>query len=125
MSERDFQELMRRMRERREELGLSYQDLASLTGMSKSSLQRYETGEIKNFPVGRLPDLARALQTTEYALTGWDSPAGEAPEPDDPFAQELFAAYGAGKDRFDEDDIADIKMFMRMVAERERKKRRP
>ncbi len=128
MSERDFQELMLRIKSRREELGLSYQDLANLTGISKSTLQRYETGDIKNFPVGKLPDLAHALRTTEYELTGWSYPeqvqAKTAPisaEPD-PLAGALFAAYGEVKEEFDEDDIADIQAFMRMVAERKRKR---
>ena len=42
--ENDFKEIIERVRSRRLELGLSYQDLADKTGMSKSTLQRYETG---------------------------------------------------------------------------------
>lgn len=42
---------------------------------------------------------------------------------DDPFANQLFAAYGEVKKEFTQDDIDDIKMFMEMVAERKRKKK--
>ena len=41
--------MMERLKRRRKELGYSYQDLANLTQMSKSTLQRYETGGIKIF----------------------------------------------------------------------------
>lgn len=46
-----------RMAARRKRLGLSYQSLAEKTGLTKSTLQRYEKGNIKNAPhrqAGRL-----------------------------------------------------------------------
>ena len=57
--------------ERRKALGLSYQKLADLTGLSKSTVQRYETGAIKNLPVEKLPLLAKALNTSPSYLMGW------------------------------------------------------
>lgn len=39
-----------RMAERRKQLGLSYQALAERTGLTKSTLQRYEKGNIRNAP---------------------------------------------------------------------------
>lgn len=118
MSDRDFLELMYRIKARREKLGLSYQDLAALTGMSKSTLQRYETGEIKKFPVGKLPDLARALQTTEVELTGWNY-SGSVPEIDDI----LIACYGDVKADLTDDDIDDIVVAMQAKAERNKRKK--
>ena len=53
--------MMERMKQRRKELGYTFQDLANLTQMSKSTLQRYETGGIKNIPLSRLEDLSQAL----------------------------------------------------------------
>ena len=40
-----------RIAQRRRELGLSYQELADRTGLSKSTLQRYETGSIGSIPL--------------------------------------------------------------------------
>lgn len=60
-----------RLRERREALGYSFQQLAELTGMSKSTLQRYESGAIKNIPLARLETLTTALKTTPEQLLGW------------------------------------------------------
>ena len=64
-------EIARRLKERREALGYSFQQLAELTGMSKSTLQRYESGAIKNIPLARLEALTTALQTTPEQLLGW------------------------------------------------------
>lgn len=61
-----------RIQTRRLELGLSYQDLADRTGMSKSSLQRYETGGIANIPLHRLDAIAAALEVSPEWLMGWD-----------------------------------------------------
>ena len=47
-------EIMLRIKTRRESLGLSFQDLAEKTNMSRSTLQRYETGSIRNMPVDKL-----------------------------------------------------------------------
>lgn len=64
-------EIARRLKDRREALGYSFQQLAELTGMSKSTLQRYESGAIKNIPLARLEALTTALQTTPEQLLGW------------------------------------------------------
>lgn len=37
---------------------MSYQILSDKVGISKSTLQRYETGYIKNIPVDKLKDIA-------------------------------------------------------------------
>lgn len=59
-----------RMAERRKQLGLSYQALAERTGMTKSTLQRYEKGNIRNAPIARLEDLCRGLEMSVEELMG-------------------------------------------------------
>lgn len=73
MSEETMFEIVERMKSRRLELGYSYQDLANKTGMSKSTLQRYEAGAIKNIPLDKIKDLARGLSVTPEWLMGWDT----------------------------------------------------
>ena len=46
---------------RREALGLSLQDLADKTGISKSSLQRYENGITKKIPLEAAEKLQKVL----------------------------------------------------------------
>lgn len=73
----DSNKIIERIKEKRLALGLTYQELADLTGISKSTLQRYETGFIKNLPVDKLEILANALHTTPGYLMGW----AEDPDP--------------------------------------------
>lgn len=53
---------------------ISYGELSSSTGISKSALQRYATGETEKIPLQRLEIIAKALGTTAAALTGWIPP---------------------------------------------------
>jgi transcriptional regulator with XRE-family HTH domain len=64
--------IISRIKERRESLEMSFQNLADLTGMSKSTLQRYETGAIRNLPLSKVKTLASALKTTPAYLMGWE-----------------------------------------------------
>lgn len=73
MSDESMREIVERIKSRRIELDYSFQDLADLTGMSKSTLQRYETGSIKNIPLDKLKDLAKALKVTPEWIMGWES----------------------------------------------------
>ncbi|MEQ8198361.1 MAG: helix-turn-helix transcriptional regulator [Clostridiaceae bacterium] len=71
MDVKETNEVIRRLKERRAKLKLSYQELADKTGISKSTLQRYETGFIKNLSVDKLELLANALDTSPEYLMGW------------------------------------------------------
>ena len=77
MSDTELTELIERIKNRRLELELSYQDLSNATGISKSTLQRYETGFIKKVPINQMAILAKALHTTPGYLMGWEA----APSP--------------------------------------------
>ena len=68
-------ELSRRIRHRREELGLSQAELADRMGYrSKSSITKLEKG-VNDLPQSKLEELAAALQTTSAWLLGLDIPA--------------------------------------------------
>lgn len=51
---------------------LSYGELSSLTGIPKSALQRYATGETEKIPIDRIQILAKALSTTAEFIMGWE-----------------------------------------------------
>lgn len=72
MSDESMKAIIERIKLRRQELGYSFQDLADLTKMSKSTLQRYESGGIKNIPLDKLKILATALQVTPAWIMGWE-----------------------------------------------------
>lgn len=72
MSDDTMRDIVNRIRNKRLELGYSFQDLADLTNMSKSTLQRYESGGIKNIPLDKLKILAESLKVTPEWIMGWD-----------------------------------------------------
>lgn len=78
MSEKELTDLIERIKERRLKLEMSYQDLSDATGISKSTLQRYETGYIKKVPINQIEILAKALHTTPSYLMGWDNTVTES-----------------------------------------------
>ena len=51
---------------------LSYGELAKLTGISKSALQRYATGETKKIPIDSIEAIAKATNVSAQYLMGWD-----------------------------------------------------
>lgn len=73
----NMDEIRSRIRACRKKHYISLQELANRTGMSKSTLQRYEMGGIQNLPLDRLEPLAAALHTTPAYLLGWESESGE------------------------------------------------
>ena len=57
----------------REKQGMTLAQVAAGTGVSEATVQRYESGEIKNPPQDRIVALAKALNVTEATLMGWEA----------------------------------------------------
>lgn len=55
-------------------LALKYtlEELGVAVGVSKATIQRYETGIISNIPSDKIELLAKALQTSPAYLMGWE-----------------------------------------------------
>ncbi|MBQ3529771.1 MAG: helix-turn-helix transcriptional regulator [Oscillospiraceae bacterium] len=51
---------------------VSYGELSDMTGIPKSALQRYATGQTEKIPIDRLQLIAKALGTTASYLMGWE-----------------------------------------------------
>lgn len=61
---------------RRSQLKLTLDDVAKRVGVSRATVLRWETGEIKNLGKNRIASLAAALQVSPEYLLGWsDDPA--------------------------------------------------
>lgn len=65
-------EIHERIKQRRKELGLSAEEIASKLNVSPATIYRYENNEIKKFPTDILGPLADALHTTPAFLMGWE-----------------------------------------------------
>lgn len=63
-----------RIKQRRVELNLSVDEVASRLGKNRATVYRYENSDIENLPTTVLEPLARILQTTPAYLMGYDAP---------------------------------------------------
>lgn len=60
-----------RIKQRRKELKMSADELGKRLGKDRSTIFRYEKGEIENLPLDILEPIADILQTTPQYLMGW------------------------------------------------------
>lgn len=61
-----------RIRERRKAMKMSVDELAARLGKDRSTVYRYENGEIENLPLDMLEPIAKALEIEPKELMGWD-----------------------------------------------------
>ena len=94
-----------RIRAQMELLGLSYGELALATGLSKSAVHRYATGQTDKVPTEALEKLASALHVTPSYLTGWSEDT------------QILAAHFEGE-RFSAEEWQEIEDFVRFVKSR-------
>ncbi|MDD7794834.1 helix-turn-helix domain-containing protein [Clostridium sp. 'White wine YQ'] len=92
---------------RREELGLTLQEVGEYLGVSKATVQRYESGEIKNLKLDSIEKLAEILKVSPTYLMGWE-------EQRKPNKLETLAAHFDGDD-FTKDDLDDIENFIKYI----------
>lgn len=62
------------IKEQRAKLRITQQDLADAVGVNKSTISRWESGDIEKVPIDVVKQLAITLQTTPEHLMGWDEP---------------------------------------------------
>lgn len=94
----DFKDLIRDLRIRQ---GLTLEQVGDAVGVSKATVQRWESGEIANLRRDKIYKLSQALHTTPAYLMGWDdspapvSPAEEKPAQADELSPEERAILAA------------------------------
>ena len=107
------------------EKNMSYGELSTMTGIPKSALQRYATGETEKIPIDRLQSIAKALGTTTAYLMGWSNESaptdpGERPVSDDDIKFALFGGDGEITDAMYE----EVRNFAAFVKQREADKKK-
>lgn len=69
--------LKENIKKKRLEHGLTLEELAKNVGVSRQTIQRYESGIISNIPSDKIELMAKALQTTPSYLMGWEEKTDE------------------------------------------------
>ena len=64
--------LGKNIKELRTSLNLTLADIAKKTGVSRQTIQKYESGVITNVPSDKIELIAEALGTDPVHLMGWD-----------------------------------------------------
>jgi len=91
---------------RHEELGLTLREISDYVGVSEATIQRYETGEIKNLKQGIIEKLAKILNVTPSYLMGWEE------KKSDPF--ESISKNFEGE-KFSKDEQEEINNYIKFI----------
>ena len=62
-----------KLRYRREELGLTLQEVADYVGVSSGTVSRWETGNIANMKRDKIAKLSEVLKMNPSSITGWET----------------------------------------------------
>lgn len=65
-------EMKDKIKQRREELGLTLEEVGNIVGVGKSTVRKWETGDIANMRRDKIAKLAVALRTSPAYLLGYD-----------------------------------------------------
>lgn len=74
-----------------EDSGKSYQELETLTGVKKSSLQRYASGVTTKIPLPAIEKIASAFNVDPRYILGWEEDKKEKPTEDDGLSENARA----------------------------------
>lgn len=96
-----------RIKERRNALGLTLLEIAEQLNVKEATVQRYESGEIKNIKHETIVNLAEILKCSPSYLMGWDD---TPPTTEDTIVKLLKAQY-----RLNEDDIKFIMDYIKLA----------
>ena len=108
-------EMNEKIKAKREALSLTLQEIGNYLGVSKATVQRYESGEIKNLKLETIEKLAQILNISPAYLMGWEEKEVKRPN-----KLETIAAHFEGEE-FTEDDKDDIENFIKYVLSKKNK----
>ena len=83
----------KRIRDRRQKLNLSLEDVAKQLNKNRTTVYRYEKGDIENLPLETLKPLAEILDTTPAYLMGWEDKNNGSSDEDTALLDNNFVSY--------------------------------
>ena len=96
-----------KIKARREELGLSLEDVAKALGVNRSTILRYESEQIKKMPIDMIEPLARVLKCSPEYLMGWETDTTDVvlPRPEPVTYINVYSPLSCGSGLFVEDNV--------------------
>lgn len=88
-------EIYEKIKNRRKELGLSADDVATSLGISRATVYRYESADIEKLPITSIIPLAKVLRCSPGYLMGWEDEASESKNNFTSLEKDLINAYRA------------------------------
>ena len=106
-----------RIKQRRKEIKMTADELGARIGKDRSTIYRYERGEIENMPLDILEPIAEILQTTPQQLMGWNEvEEKEKPIGDDGLSENVKKLIDFAK-AVPEDKVDLVLKLMRTIVE--------
>ena len=100
----------------RMELGLTLEDIAKKVGVSKPTVQRWESGDIENMRRDKIAKLAETLKMQPTELLGWEK---TEPQKKDYFVpdkyKDVMFAFENGAENLTQEDIDDVIKFIEFL----------
>ncbi|MBU3171385.1 helix-turn-helix domain-containing protein [Clostridium estertheticum] len=78
------------IREKRLELGLTYEQLGNIVGVGKSTVRKWETGMIENMRRDSIVALSHALDISPALIMGWDREENQSSKNNKLLSEEQF-----------------------------------
>lgn len=87
-------DISEKIKARRNQLGMTLQEVGDYLGVGKATIKKYETGDIKNLKQGTIEKLSEVLKVSPGYLMGWQDefgiPTKERIEKEDSFLDQLI-----------------------------------
>ena len=74
--------MAQKIKDLRQQRGMTLEEVATIVGVGKSTVRKWETGMIANMKRDKIAKLAQALGTTPAYLMGWEEDKEEKNSPD-------------------------------------------
>lgn len=96
----ELKEISNRLKKAMVDSGLSFGEVSNITGIPKSAIHRYVTGNTPKIPITRLEQLAEVFGVSAAYLMGWEEPTDKTEQQtDDELDKEIIEGYS----RLDDD----------------------
>lgn len=118
----DVDLIIKRLKQVIDESGLTYSQLESKTGISKSALQRYATGMTKKIPVDTIVAIAQVLNVSAAWIMGWSEEDSKSTVTFSPITDDdiKFALFG-GDEEITDEMYEEVKSFAAYVKQKYKK----